>query len=95
MEYEDLAKDQLKDLSDKYSNFPVCIAKTPYSFSSDPELKGAATNHTLIVREIRLVRGAGFLVIICGSVMTMPGLPSKPASENISVNKEGEIEGLS
>ena len=95
VEYEDLAKDQLKDLSDKYSNFPVCIAKTPYSFSSDPELKGAATNHTLIVREIRLVRGAGFLVIICGSVMTMPGLPSKPASENISVNKEGEIEGLS
>ena len=95
VEYEDLAKDQLKDLSDKYSNFPVCIAKTPYSFSSDPELKGAASNHTLIVREIRLVRGAGFLVIICGSVMTMPGLPSKPASENILVNKEGEIEGLS
>ncbi len=94
VEYESLAQDQLKELS-QYSKFPVCIAKTPYSFSSDPELRGAASNHTLVVKEIRLVRGAGFLVIICGSVMTMPGLPSKPVSEGISLNKNGEIEGLS
>ena len=95
VEYEDLAQEQLEELSSLYGKFPVCIAKTPYSFSSDPLLKGAASDHTLVVKEIRLARGAGFLVIICGSVMTMPGLPSKPASENICVNKQGEIEGLS
>ena len=95
VEYEELAQEQLKDLSSAYSKFPVCIAKTPYSFSSDPTLKGAASDHTLVVKEIRLVRGAEFIVIICGSVMTMPGLPMKPASENISVNSQGEIEGLS
>ena len=95
VEYEELAQEQLKNLSSAYSKFPVCIAKTPYSFSSDPTLKGAASDHTLVVKEIRLVRGAEFIVIICGSVMTMPGLPMKPASENISVNSQGEIEGLS
>jgi len=93
--YEDLAQEQLKDLATKYMKFPVCIAKTPYSFSSDPALKGAASDHSLIVKEIKLARGAEFLVIICGSVMTMPGLPMKPASENMSVDKEGKIEGLS
>ncbi|MDC0877923.1 formate--tetrahydrofolate ligase, partial [Methylophilaceae bacterium] len=93
--YEDLAQEQLKDLGTKYMKFPVCIAKTPYSFSSDPALKGAASDHSLIVKEIKLARGAEFLVIICGSVMTMPGLPMKPASENMSVDKEGKIEGLS
>ena len=93
--YEDLAQEQLNDLATKYMKFPVCIAKTPYSFSSDPTLKGAASDHALIVKEIKLARGAEFLVIICGSVMTMPGLPMKPASENMSVNDKGQIEGLS
>jgi len=93
--YEDGALEQLKQVKDKYAHLPVCIAKTPYSFSSDPKNVGAATDHTLIIREIRLARGAGFIIAICGSLMTMPGLPLIPASEEIFVNKDGEIEGLS
>ena len=93
--FEDEALEQLNDVKDKYAHFPVCIAKTPYSFSSDPKNIGATKDHSLVIREIRLARGAGFIVAICGSLMTMPGLPIKPASEEIFVNKRGEIEGLS
>jgi formate--tetrahydrofolate ligase len=78
-----------------YGNLPVCMAKTQYSFSTDPNLRGAPTGHTVPVREVRLSAGAGFVVVICGEVMTMPGLPSKPSSENIYLNEDGDIEGLS
>jgi len=78
-----------------YGNLPVCMAKTQYSFSTDPNLRGAPTGHTVPVREVRLAAGAGFVVVICGEIMTMPGLPSKPSSENIFLNDDGEIEGLS
>jgi formate--tetrahydrofolate ligase len=81
-------------LEKNYSNFPVCIAKTPFSFSSDPKAHGAPENHTLMIRELRLSRGAGFVVAICGDLMTIPGLPKVPASENITVNAQGLIEGL-
>lgn len=77
-----------------FGEFPVCIAKTPYSFSTDPKLLGAPEQFHIPIREIKLSAGAEFLVVICGSVMTMPGLPKRPAAENIYVNKEGNIEGL-
>jgi len=93
--FEDEALKQLNLIEDEYAHFPVCIAKTPYSFSGDAKGIGAVSDHTLTIREIRLVRGAGFIVAICGSVMTMPGLPLKPASEGIAINSSGEIEGLS
>jgi formate--tetrahydrofolate ligase len=93
--FEDEALKQLNLIEDEYAHFPVCIAKTPYSFSGDAKEIGAVSDHTLTIREIRLVRGAGFIVAICGSVMTMPGLPLKPASEGIAINSSGEIEGLS
>jgi len=93
--FEDEALSQLDVIEDEYAHLPVCIAKTPYSFSGDAKEIGAASGHTLTIREIRLVRGAGFIVAICGSVMTMPGLPLKPASEGIAINSSGEIEGLS
>jgi len=93
--FEDEALSQLNVIEDEYAHLPVCIAKTPYSFSGDAKELGAASGHTLTIREIRLARGAGFIVAICGSVMTMPGLPLKPASEGILINSSGEIEGLS
>ena len=77
-----------------YGKYPVCIAKTQYSFSSDPNLKGAPTNHVLPVREVRLSAGAEFLVVVCGEIMTMPGLPRVPAANNIGVDKNGDIFGL-
>ena len=77
-----------------YANLPVCIAKTPYSFSSDPQAHGAPDNHTLMIRELRLARGAGFVIGICGDLMTMPGLPKIPASEKIRLNVLGLLEGL-
>ena len=93
--FEDEALSQLNVIEDEYAHLPVCIAKTPYSFSGDAKEIGAVSGHTLTIREIRLARGAGFIVAVCGSVMTMPGLPLKPASEGITVNSSGEIEGLS
>ncbi|EXL04441.1 formate--tetrahydrofolate ligase [Aquamicrobium defluvii] len=81
--------------SQGYGSLPVCMAKTQYSFSTDPNLRGAPTGHTVAVREVRLSAGAGFVVAICGEIMTMPGLPSKPSSDNIYLNEDGEIEGLS
>ena len=77
-----------------YGKYPVCMAKTQYSFSTDPNLLGAPTGHVVPIREIRLAAGAEFIVAICGAVMTMPGLPRKPAADGIRVNKEGRIEGL-
>ena len=77
-----------------YGTLPICIAKTQYSFTTDPTLRGAPEGHIVHVREVRLSAGAGFVVVICGEVMTMPGLPSKPAAEVIRLNAAGEIEGL-
>jgi formate--tetrahydrofolate ligase len=93
--FEKEALTQLKEIEVEYRLFPVCIAKTPYSFSSDPKSRGVVSNHSLVIREVRLVRGAGFILAICGALMTIPGLPLVPASEGITVNAEGEIEGLS
>ena len=77
-----------------YGRFPVCMAKTQYSFSTNPALLGAPKDHIVEIREVRLAAGAGFVVAICGSIMTMPGLPRKPAAQDIRVNSEGLIEGL-
>jgi formate--tetrahydrofolate ligase len=88
-------RDQLKSWEEAgYGNLPVCMAKTQYSFSTDPNLRGAPTGHSLPVREVRLSAGAGFIVAICGEIMTMPGLPRTPAAEAIMLNADGEIEGL-
>ncbi|MEL7203817.1 MAG: formate--tetrahydrofolate ligase [Pseudomonadota bacterium] len=88
-------RDQLKLWEDQgYGNLPVCMAKTQYSFSTDPNLRGAPTGHSVPVREVRLSAGAGFVVVVCGEIMTMPGLPSKPAAESIHLNEDGQIEGL-
>ena len=77
-----------------YGHFPVCMAKTQYSFSTDPNLRGAPTGHTLPIREVRLSAGAGFIVVICGEIMTMPGLPKTPSAETIGLNDEGLVVGL-
>ena len=88
-------RNQLKEWETAgYGELPVCMAKTQYSFTTDPNLRGAPTGHSLPVREVRLSAGAGFVIVICGEIMTMPGLPSKPASENIMLNETGQIEGL-
>ncbi len=79
---------------DGYGNYPICMAKTQYSFSTDPLLMGAPSEHEVPIREVRLCSGAEFIVVICGEIMTMPGLPRKPASENIGVDKNKDIEGL-
>ena len=88
-------RDQLKLWEDQgYGNLPVCMAKTQYSFTTDPNLRGAPVGHSVPVREVRLSAGAGFVVVVCGEIMTMPGLPRKPAAETIMLNDDGEIEGL-
>ena len=88
-------KDQLNKMEkDGFGKFPICIAKTQYSFSTDPDLKGAPTGHEFPIREVRLSSGAEFIVVICGAIMTMPGLPSVPAANSIKLNDKGEIEGL-
>ena len=88
-------RNQLKDWEDQgYGHLPVCMAKTQYSFSTDPNLRGAPVGHSVPVREVRLSAGAGFVVVVCGEIMTMPGLPRKPAAETIMLNDVGEIEGL-
>ena len=88
-------RDQLKLWEDQgYGHLPVCMAKTQYSFSTDPNLRGAPTGHSVPVREVRLSAGAGFVVAVCGEIMTMPGLPRVPSAENIMLNAEGQIEGL-
>ena len=88
-------RDQLKTWEDMgYGHLPICIAKTQYSFTTDPNARGAPTGFTLPVREVRLSAGAGFIVAICGEIMTMPGLPKVPSSEHIRFNTAGQIEGL-
>ena len=77
-----------------YGHLPICMAKTQYSFSTDPNLRGAPTGHTVPIREVRLSAGAGFVVVICGEIMTMPGLPRVPAAETIRINEAGFVEGL-
>ena len=87
--------DQLAQFEEAgYAKFPICIAKTQYSFSTDPNNKGAPINHSIPIREVRLSSGAEFIVVICGEIMTMPGLPSVPAADSIRLNSQGEIEGL-
>jgi formate--tetrahydrofolate ligase len=86
---------QLKDWEAQgYGNLPVCMAKTQYSFTTDPERRGAPTGFSVPVREVRLSAGAGFIVVICGEIMTMPGLPRVPSAENIKLNADGDVEGL-
>ena len=88
-------RDQLHTWEEQgYGHLPICMAKTQYSFSTDPNLRGAPTGHSVPVREVRLSAGAGFVVVICGEIMTMPGLPRVPSAETIRLNAEGQIEGL-
>ncbi len=88
-------RDQLRQWeSAGYGHLPICMAKTQYSFSTDPNLRGAPVGHSVPIREVRLSAGAGFVVVICGQIMTMPGLPSHPAAEGIRLNEAGQIEGL-
>lgn len=89
-------RNQIRQLEeDGYGNFPICVAKTQYSFSTDPQLRGAPSGHSLNVREVRLAAGAEYVVMICGDVMTMPGLPKVPSSASIDVDADGRISGLS
>ena len=88
-------RDQFRQMQDAgYGHFPICVAKTQFSFSTDPGLKGAPTGHVVPIREVRLNGGAEFLVVVCGEIMTMPGLPRVPAANTIFVNEDGQIEGL-
>ncbi|MBK0329201.1 formate--tetrahydrofolate ligase, partial [Rhodobacteraceae bacterium F11138] len=88
-------RDQLRDWEAAgYGHLPVCMAKTQYSFTTDPNRRGAPTGHSVPVREVRLSAGAGFIVVVCGEIMTMPGLPRTPSAENIHLNQNGQIEGL-
>ena len=88
-------RDQLKSFEENgYGDLPICIAKTQYSFSTDQSLKGAPSGHVVPIREIRLSSGAEFIVVVCGAIMTMPGLPRVPAADSIKLSKDGEIEGL-
>ena len=88
-------REQLKQWEDQgFGHLPVCMAKTQYSFTTDPNRRGAPTGHSLPVREVRLSAGAGFIVVICGEIMTMPGLPRVPSAEAICINKDGVIDGL-
>ncbi len=88
-------RDQLRQWEEQgYGHLPVCMAKTQYSFTTDPTVRGAPTGHTVPIREVRLSAGAGFVVVICGEIMTMPGLPKVPAAETIGLNDDGLIEGL-
>lgn len=86
---------QIKKLQDDgYGHYPICVAKTQYSFSTDPHLKGAPSNHTINVREVRLAAGAEFIVMVCGDIMTMPGLPKVPSAERIDLDDDGRVRGL-
>ncbi|MDP6873016.1 MAG: formate--tetrahydrofolate ligase [Alphaproteobacteria bacterium] len=88
-------RNQFRDLQQQgFGHFPVCIAKTQYSFSTDPSLKGAPSGHAVPIREVRLSAGAEFVVVVCGDIMTMPGLPRVPAANAIDIDENGEIQGL-
>ncbi|WP_374335218.1 formate--tetrahydrofolate ligase [Methyloversatilis sp.] len=92
--FADAARKQLESWNADYGHFPVCMAKTQMSFSADANAKGAPSGHTLNVREVRLANGAGFVVAVCGDMMTMPGLPKVPASEKIDIDEHGKVSGL-
>ncbi len=95
MEFSSAAKKQLKRLEQLgFGNLPVCIAKTQYSFSDDPTLLGAPTGFTVTVKNVKVSAGAGFIVVLTGDIMTMPGLPKSPAAERIDVDENGRITGL-
>jgi formate--tetrahydrofolate ligase len=85
---------QIKRLQENYGHYPVCVAKTQYSFSTDPLLRGAPSGHVVNVREVRLAAGAEFVVMVCGDIMTMPGLPKMPSSERIDLTEDGKVVGL-
>ena len=90
-----MAKRQLEEYESLgFGHLPVCIAKTQYSFSADSSVKGAPSGHTLPVREVRLAAGAGFVVAVCGDIMTMPGLPRRPAALDIALDDNGLVMGL-
>jgi formate--tetrahydrofolate ligase len=92
---EKKVKDRIQELQDQgFGHFPVCMAKTQSSFSTDPNAKGAPTGFTVPVREVRVSAGAGFIVVITGEIMTMPGLPRVPAANSIHLNEKGQVEGL-
>jgi len=85
---------QIRKLQDDgYGHYPVCVAKTQYSFSTDPQLRGAPENHVINVREVRLAAGAEFVVMVCGDIMTMPGLPKVPSAAKIDL-VDGKVVGL-
>ena len=86
---------QISELQESgYGHYPVCVAKTQYSFSTDPSLRGAPDNHIIQIREVRLAAGAEFIVMVCGDIMTMPGLPKVPAAEKIDLDENGNVIGL-
>ena len=85
---------QIKKLQENYGHYPVCVAKTQYSFSTDPQLRGAPSGHVVNIREVRLAAGAEFVVMVCGDIMTMPGLPKVPSAVSIDITDEGKITGL-
>jgi formate--tetrahydrofolate ligase len=85
---------RIKKLQEEYGHYPVCVAKTQYSFSTDPKLRGAPSNHVVQIREVRLAAGAEFIVMICGDIMTMPGLPKVPSAEKIDIDENGKVVGL-
>lgn len=87
-------RDQIRAYQEHYGDFPICMAKTQYSFSTDPQRRGAPVNHVVPIREVRLSAGAEFIVVICGDIMTMPGLPSEPAANRIGIDADGQITGL-
>jgi len=87
-------RNQFDELQEKYGHYPICVAKTQYSFSTDPNLRGAPKGHIVPIREVRLAAGAEFLVVVCDKIMTMPGLPRVPAANAIHLNDKGDIEGL-
>jgi formate--tetrahydrofolate ligase len=96
VEFAPAAREKLNELQiNGFGHLPVCIAKTQYSFSADANLRGAPVGHVLPVREVRHSAGAGFIVAICGEIMTMPGLPRRPAAEQIGIDAAGRITGLS
>ena len=88
-------RNQFQKLEDDgFGDYPICMAKTQYSFSTDPLLMGAPSGHEVPIKEVRLSAGAEFIVVVCGEIMTMPGLPRVPAADSIKLNQKGEIEGL-
>jgi len=89
------AAEQIRRLQEGgYGHYPVCVAKTQYSFSTDPALRGAPSGHVLDIREVRLAAGAEFIVMVCGDIMTMPGLPKIPSAEKIDLTEDGKVVGL-